>query len=348
MTTLEHELEIALRAETPRPTQEFAEKLDRRVADDFPRSTRFKLPVAHLPAIAAGAAALVAVVLAVSLSGGNSKTNSSSSSAGASTAASEGASTAASGGASKVAPATRDNSPGFSARSAPSVPPTSRVRRVERSAELTLGAPSSKLDEVANQVVAVTDRHHGFVLHSSVTTGRGGSTGGSFVLRVPTGQVQSTLSDLSGLADVRSRTQNADDITQPYNAVAGQLAEARALRHSLLERLAKATTDTEVQALRHRIHLESAQIRSLGTRFSALQNRARLATIDVNLVRERTHHAAAGGVSGSFHDALHSLAVSFGIALRVLGVVLPLALVAALGWLAAGLLRRRRREAALL
>ena len=65
-------------------------------------------------------------------------------------------------------------------------------------------------------------------------------------------------------------------------------------------------------------------------------------------MRERAHHsAAAGGVSGDFHDALHSLAVSFGIALRVLGVALPLALLAALGWLAAALLKRRRREAAL-
>jgi hypothetical protein len=165
---------------------------------------------------------------------------------------------------------------------------------------------------------------------------------------VPSASLQDTLSDLSGLADVRSRTQNADDITQPYNAVAGQLGEARALRHSLLSRLAKATTDTEAQALRKRIRLESAQIRSLSARFSALQNRARFATIDVTLVRERAHHAAsAGGVSGDFHDALHSLAVSFGIALRVLGVAIPLALLAALGWLGAGILRRRRREAAL-
>ena len=334
MTTLEQELEIALRAETPRPSAAFEQRMDERLAAGFPRKSKLRLPSSPLPAIAAGTAVIVAVVIGVSLSGGSGE---STSTGGAPAVAVPKASAE-----SRAAP-----SSGVTAQTAPAAPLT-RVRRVERSAALTLAAPGSKLDDVANQIVSVVDRRHGFVLHSTVTTGSGGATGGEFELRVPSVSLQDTLSDLSGLADVRSRTQNADDITQPYNAVAGQLGEARAMRHSLLGRLAKATTDTEAQALRRRIRLESAQIRSLSARFSALQNRARFATIDVTLVRERAHHsAAAGGVSGDFHDALHSLAVSFGIALRVLGVALPLALLAALGWLAAALLKRRRREAAL-
>ncbi|HEY2602248.1 MAG TPA: DUF4349 domain-containing protein [Thermoleophilaceae bacterium] len=340
MTALSHELEIALRAETPRPSAAFAERLDRRVAEGFPRARKSWItPRRALPLLAGAAAAIVAVTVIALPSGGGSRH----------TTAAPGA---ASGSAKLVAPdvagagsSTTAAGPSLSAQTAPAAP----IRRVERSAELTLGAPSSKLETVANEVVSVTDRHHGFVLHSTVTTGRGGAaTGGEFVLQVPSATLQSTLSDLSGLADVRSRTQNSDDITSSYNSVSAQLEEARALRHSLLARLAQATTDTEAQALRKRIRLESAQIRSLSARFSQLQNRARFATVDVTLQREPAHHSAgAGGVSGDFHDALHSLAVSFGIALRVLGVALPLALLAALGWLAAALLRRRRRETAL-
>jgi hypothetical protein len=340
MTTLEHELETALRAETPRPSAAFAERLDRAVAEGFPRAPRrFGLPRRPLlPGLAIAACLLVALVVVVSLSGGSSHSSR----------------TAAGDLARKEAPRTGQALSGTTAGSATPraqiepANPLPGVRRVERSAALTLAAPGSKLEDVANEIVSVVDRRHGFVLHSTVTTGSGGATGGSFELRVPSGSLQDTLSDLSGLADVRSRTQNADDITRPYNAVAGRLSEARAMRHSLLARLAKATTDVEAQALRRRIHLVSAQIRALTARFSALQNRARLATIDVTLVRERVHHATgAGGVSGDFHDALHSLAVSFGIALRVLGVALPLALLAALGWLGAAALKRRRREAAL-
>ena len=333
MTTLEHELEIALRAETPRPSAAFARKMDERVTAGFPtESRRLRLPRrALVPAIAAATALIIAVAIAVPLltRGGHS---------------SDTVTAGTSELSSKAAPGVARSAPGVAGVQSAPAAPLARVRRVERSAELTLAAPRAKLDDVANQIVSVVDRRHGFVLHSSVTSGNSGE----FELRVPSASLQDTLSDLSGLADVRSRTQNADDITQPYNAVAGQLGEARAMRHSLLSRLAKATTDTEAQALRRRIRLESAQIRSLSARFSQLQNRARFATIDVTLVRERAHHAAgAGGVNGDFHDALHSLAVSFGIALRVLGVALPLALLAALGWLAAALLKRRRREAAL-
>jgi Domain of unknown function (DUF4349) len=323
MTTLEHELEIALRAEAPRPSEEFARQMDERVAAGFPRKPRLRLPATPWPAIAAGTAVIVAIIVAVSLSDGGSK---------------EG--TSASGGSVAAPKAAPDVA---SAQSAPATPLTA-PRRVERSAEVTLAAPGSKLEDVANQIVSVADRRHGFVLHSTVSSG----TGGEFELRVPSASLQASLADLSRLAHVRSRTQNADDITQPYNAVAGQLAEARALRHSLLARLAKATTDTEAKALRRRIRLESAQIRALSSRFAQLQSRARYATVDVTLVREHAHHsAAAGGLSDDFHDALHSLAVSFGIALRVLGVAIPLALLAALGWLGAAVLKRRRREAAL-
>jgi Domain of unknown function (DUF4349) len=342
MTTLEQELEIALRAETPRPRAEFAERLDERVAEGFPRTRRMVLPRKRLlPALAVAASLLVVLVVVVSLSGGGSDESTTASSGGEAAVATPSAPKAAA----------DSGTAGGSATPQAQIEPANplpAVRHVERSAALTLAAPGSKLDEVANQIVSVVDRRHGFVVHSTVTTGSGGATGGEFELRVPSGSLQDTLSDLSDLADVHSRTQNVDDITQPYNAVAAQLSEARALRHSLLARLAKATTDSEANALRRRIRLVSAQIRALSARFADLRNRARFATIDVTLVRERAHHsAAAGGVSGDFHDALHSLAVSFGIALRVLGVALPLALLAALGWLGAAALKRRRREAAL-
>jgi len=335
MKTLEQELEIALRAEAPRPTAEFAEALDRKVERGFQRPSgqpRFKwtqnFPFAP---VIGGIAALAVVIVLISTAGGGSGTGGSSSSG----------STAASSATEQASPKAASG-----AQVAPNAP-VARPRRVERSAALTLGAPSSKLEDVANQVIAVTDRHRGFVLHSTVTSG-GSSTGGSFELRVPSGELQSTLSDLSALADVRSRTQATSDITAPYNAVQNQLGEARALRHSLLARLAGATTDTEAQALRARIHEANAQIRALSSQFARLQTRARLATIDVTLVREKARHdSGTGGVGGAFHDGLHSLAVSFGIALRVLGVVLPLALVAGLGWLGAAVFKRRRREAAL-
>jgi hypothetical protein len=337
MTTLD-ELAIALRAESPRPDPAFEQRLDARVAAGFPRKRRLELPHLSPPVLGAVAAALVAIVVGVSLigRGGSSSSN------------------LASGGqvAAEKAPATHApdlQASGGSAATAAApraVAPVATPRRhVERSASLTLAAARNRLEAVANEVVAVVDRHRGYVLHSTVSAG----DSAYFDLRIPAGELQPALRDLSALADVRSRSQSLNDITQPYNSTADALATQRALRQSLLKQLAAATTDTQAQALRSRLRLVSARIRTLSGELGALRQRANYSSVSVTLERRRGHISqGASGIGGDFHDALHSLAVSFGIALRILGVAIPLMLIGGLAWLGTALLRRRRREAALL
>lgn len=348
------ELALALRAESPRPSPELAARMDERVAAGFPRKQRLRLPaLPRLAVLGGAAAAAVAVIVAVSLGthghnnspGGSTVSAAEKSSAGASTAVAPAAGPSA---AADSGGSTAQSAPAAKALAAPSPagPRTSGPRHVERSASITLAAPRNKLESVANEIVAVVDRHRGYVLHSSVTSGSGG--GGSFDLRVPVGSLQATLSDLSGLADVRSRSQNVNDVTSSYNATSDRLDTQRALRQSLLKQLAAATTASQADALRSRLRLVSANIRSLSAQFDGLRQRTSLASVEVSLVPKRAGAVVTtGGIGGDLHDAFHSLVVSFGIALRVLGIAIPLAIVVGLAWLAAAMLRRRRREAAL-
>lgn len=350
------ELALALRAESPRPSPELVARMDEQVAAGFPRKSRLRLPgLPRLAVLGGAAAAAVAVIVAVSLGthGSSSSGGSAASTVSAAERATDGASTAV---APAAGPSVAADSAGSTAQSAPAAkvpavpaptsPRTSGPRHVERSASITLAAARNKLETVGNEIVAVVDRHHGYVLHSSVTSGSGG--GGSFDLRVPVGSLQATLSDLSGLADVRSRSQNVNDVTSSYNATSDRLDTQRALRQSLLKQLAAATTATQADALRSRLRLVSANIRSLSAQFAALRQRTSLASVEVSLVPKRARAAVTtGGIGGDLHDAFHSLVVSFGIALRVLGIAIPLAIVGGLAWLAAAMLRRRRREAAL-
>ncbi len=347
------ELALALRAESPRPSPELVARMDERVAAGFPRKQRIRLPgLPRLAVLGGAAAAAVAVIVAVSLG-----THGNNSSPGGSTvSASSAVEKSSAGGATAAGPSAAADSAGSTAQSAPAAkalaapapagPRASGPRHVERSASITLAAARNKLESVANEIVAVVDRHRGYVLHSSVTSGSGG--GGSFDLRVPVGSLPATLSDLSGLADVRSRSQNVNDVTSSYNATSDRLDTQRALRQSLLKQLAAATTASQADALRSRLRLVSANIRSLSAQFDALRQRTSLASVEVSLVPKRARAAVTtGGIGGDLHDAFHSLVVSFGIALRVLGIAIPLALVGGLAWLAAAMLRRRRREAAL-
>lgn len=208
--------------------------------------------------------------------------------------------------------------------------------------------PVEQMQRVADQVTAVTNRHGGFVLSSSVSTGED-SSGGDFNLRIPVTEVRPALRDLAALADVRSQSQTGRDVTPAYVTARDRLQAARAERKSLLRRLETATTDTEAEAIRRRLDIVAGQINALRGRLHGLRLRTDYAVVTVSLQAKDGDEGGAGG--GSFDDAIHDagdiLVGTAGVLVRVLAVALPLGLIALLGWLAGRALQRRRRESAL-
>jgi hypothetical protein len=224
-------------------------------------------------------------------------------------------------------------------------------RRIERSATLTLAAPADELDRVAEQVNAVTERHRGFVLRSSLATGEEGATsGGTFELRIPAARLQAALADLAKLGQVRARTQAGQDVTAAFVTAGDRLEAARAERESLLTRLAGAQTDAEVESLRLQLDANAAEINRLRGHIRSLRVRTRYASVAVALEADEASAGSdddGGGIGGAADDALDSLGASLELAIRILGVAVPLGLVAGVAWLAVRAVRRRRREAAL-
>jgi hypothetical protein len=215
---------------------------------------------------------------------------------------------------------------------------------------LTLAAPGDELERLADGVAAVSDRNRGFVLRSSVTSGDGGLTGGSFELRIPTDQLRQALRELSALGSVRSRTQSGQDVTREFGSARDRLVAARAERRGLLRRLERADSDAEAEAIRRRLDLVAAEIRGLRSQLREVRLRAEYAAVSVSLVEENGDAGSGGGLDGTgdaLDDALGSLADSLNIALRVLGVLIPIGLVVLLGWIPARAVVRRRRESAL-
>jgi hypothetical protein len=228
--------------------------------------------------------------------------------------------------------------------------PRSPERLIERSASLTLAAPGDELERLADEVAAVSDRNGGFVLRSSITSGDEGVTGGSFELRIPTDRLRQALRELSALASVRSRTQSGQDVTREFGRARDRLVAARAERRGLLRRLELADTDVEAEAIRRRLDLVAGEIRRLRSQVREVRLRADYATVSISLVEDGGDSGGAGGLDGTgaaLDDALDSLAGSLNLALRALGVVIPLALLGLPAWLAGRAVLRRRRESAL-
>jgi Domain of unknown function (DUF4349) len=367
------ELVLELRDDAPAPDPDFELRMNARVAAGFPSSRRglrmpaFALRRPQLAALGVAASLLVALVVAVSIDNGGSQS--------AGVAATSGARDAAGGGSAAVpesaaaptqkaiAPApsasTESGAPSSSAGSTADsvigpVPPSpgggfvgGRNRKVERSAALTLATPKDKLSDVGDQVIAVTDRYRGFVLSSSVTSAGDEGSNGSFDLRIPVRSLRPALRDLSGLADVKSRTENANDVTASFVSARTRLQELNAERRGLLRRLENAPTDRAASAIRARIRIVNAQIESQTQVMNDLRRRTNYAAVSVTLQAKQGDSGGGGGISDGARDLRDSLVDAANLSLRVLGVAIPIALVIALLWAGSGWFTRRRRESAL-
>jgi hypothetical protein len=361
------ELALTLRADSPQPTAEFRERMDRRVEAGFPkqmskaRATRQRRLLKPAAASGLALAALVAISVALSNSNGYDE-----SAGGGGAVSSEGSEAGGGGGgdsnAATAAPA--EGQPQPSARSAGDdlaggvavLPPSGRGfapgrsdRKIERSVALELETPVDQMSRVAEQVTAVTDRHGGFVLSSSVSTGEDGA-GGDFDLRIPSARLRPALRDLAALAEVRTQSQTGRDVTREHVTAKDRLRAARAERRSLLRRLEVATTDEEAEAIRRRLDLVAGEINGLRAQLRDLRLRTDYSVVTVTLLAKDSNGGGGAG-GGSFDDALGDagdlLVTVAGWLVRALAVALPLGVLVLAGWGAGRLLRRRQRESAL-
>jgi hypothetical protein len=232
---------------------------------------------------------------------------------------------------------------------APARETTRADRRVERAARLELTAEPTEVQEVADGVVRETQAIGGYVQRSQVATREDGG-GATFVLRVPSARLDDALARLSKLAHVRALTQDATDITASFVSAEERLSDARAERRALLRALAGATTDGQIASLRARIGANRSEIARDKGALDALRRRADLATVEVAVEGTATPRADGAGTwtpRDALHDAGRVLEVVAGVLLVGLAVLVPLAVLAGAGALAARLLRRRRRETAL-
>lgn len=350
MTT--RELEQLLREDAPQPSDAFRARMDEGLAEGFPRRRARRLPAfTRVPrlALAGAASALLALSVTVALlTGGEEAADDDAAgvSAPAVPTPSAAEESADSAGGAELAP---DDPQALRAAPGSDIAPRERERQIERSAQLTLAAPADQLGRAAEQVVGVADRHRGFVLRSDVSTGDEGG-GGEFDLRIPQDRLRPALRDLSAIGEVRARSEQGQDITPAVSRTAERLEEARADRRGLLRRLELAQTDDESQTIRRRLRLVSAEIRGLTRELRGLRERVDYAAVTVTLEEGGDDAGSDDGGTGTgaaFDDALGSLEDALELGIRALGVLLPLALLAAAGWLATRMLLRRRRDAAL-
>ena len=225
-----------------------------------------------------------------------------------------------------------------------------RTNRVQESnAQLTLGAASNDVPDVADSVIDVTHGYDGIVVSSQVTHGDTGARA-SFDLAIPSVRLSQALADLSDLAHVQSSSEGSIDITAPTVAAQKRLAKATAhlasLRRQLAAAVASGATAREA-ALRRRISVAKVDVARAHSALHDLRRRAGLARVSVTVTSEGVGTGSSWTFGDALHDAGRVLTVTAGVLLVTAAVGGPLALLALLAWLAGRALRRTQRERSL-
>jgi hypothetical protein len=373
------ELALLLADDRPPVDPVFAHNLDDRVSGRFGGATReAERPSRRSGWLAGGAAvtlaaavvALVVFVPGIDHAGSSSASSSVASSSAASSAVGSGSSSSsagpaqelsapsrsASGAASGSATSSQAAAPTATSPSGQTPQPQSNGRKTIQSAQLNLSTAPSRVDEVAQEAFNVIGQENGIVNRSSVTQ-TGSADGNAFMqLSVPSSALAQTMTKLSQLtyARVASRTDNSQDVNNQYIQAKRRLADAQALRTSLLKQLANAVTTEQVDSLKAQIRDAERSISSDESSLAALNHRIAYSNISLTIFAGAqppvtpTHHGSSGFTLGkATHDAGRVLVVVAGVLLIGLAVLLPVAAIAALAWWVGGMVTHRRRERAL-
>jgi hypothetical protein len=366
------ELALLLAAERPESSDRFAHEMDARVERRFARpavsaaggGAPARPPRRRLwtlaPVWGGGAvAAAIAVVIAIVLSSGGSGSST------VSALAAKSAPGATISTASPPAPLAAHGAVAASAGSATSTParqlsnaptpngPTPPItgRKIIQSSQLALQTPSGRIDTVAQELFNVVGTEGGFVNRSSVTAGNTPTAYAEFQLSIPSGNLSQTMAQLSRLryASVASRTDNTQDVNNQYVGDRRALAKAQALHTALLKQLANAVTQQQIDSIQAQLRDANRQIATDEAAVRTLNHAIDYSQVNVTINPGTPVPVAHKGftIGKAAHDAGHVLTVAAGVVLIALAVIVPLSLLAALGWWVISAVQRRRREQAL-
>ena len=223
-------------------------------------------------------------------------------------------------------------------------PAADRNQRV--SATLTVEvSDADAVSRAAQNALDLTRTLGGYVVSSSVATGDEGSA--AITVRVPVGKVQDAITGLSGLGRIVSQQVTIDDLQATLDELERREATVRGQIARIRARLQTESLDPQTAAvLRARLQTLRSELTELRTGISSTEAEARMSTIQLAVVTPGAFGAVAppSRIDRTIDEALNVLAWEAVIALGIVIVLAPFALVAFAAWLGRRLYRRHEDE----
>src|SRR5262249_14992403 len=185
----------------------------------------------------------------------------------------------------------------------------------------------------------------GYVVSSSVTTGDEGNA--SLTVRVPVDRVQDAIAGLSGLGRIVSQQVTVDDLQE-------QLDQLQRSRASLVQQITRIAARLESEdldaettaALEARRRTLRGELRTVRSQITGTNAEARMSTIELAVVTPGASGVIVppSRIDHTIDEALNVLAWEGVVALGILIVLAPFALVGAAAWFGRRLYRKHEEE----
>ena len=231
------------------------------------------------------------------------------------------------------------------------ISPGTENRKVDRDVTLALTAPPEDVNDVSDEAISITRDLDGIVASSNVTTA-GKDASATLALVIPTRNLDTAVDRLTEIGDVKSLSENSIDITHPYVSAQDRLEDAEAERRELLEALGNAGTNAEAEALRKQIADARREIARAQARFDKISRRAQLSEVSLTIEGDRNASSADDDEGGRtigdwLDDTVSVLRDVAGVLLVSAAILIPAAILLTIAWLVIRAVLRRRRERAL-
>ena len=201
------------------------------------------------------------------------------------------------------------------------------------------------LDPAVQSVRRIAERAGGYVSNVGIAGGRDQMRSASLTIRIPATRFDETIASLDSLGEVESVHVDSEDVGEQYADLELRLASSRRLEQRLLELLDDRTGSLEdVLAVERELARVREQIERMDASLRGLRDRVDMSTITLSLHEPEPLFSTRGGenvISRSFRQAGRNFINFVAGVIASLGVILPLALIAAFLW---WLWRRRRRR----
>lgn len=219
-----------------------------------------------------------------------------------------------------------------------------RAKKV--SATLTVEVEdSAAVSRAAQSALDLTQTLGGFVVSSSVATGDEASA--SITVRVPVEKVQDAIAGLSGLGRIVTQQVNVDDLQEGMNSSERYIRSLNAQIARITARLESEDLDAETEA---RLETRRKNLRGIRLAYrrslATMRAEARMSTIQLTVATPGASGAVAptSRIDRAIDEALNVLAWEGVVALGLLIVLAPFALVAGAVWLGHRLYRRHEED----